>query len=136
MSENISDGYVSSRTTDKLQFDVDKVKLGNLPGLFKMIQEEGGFFKLFSTAWNNQEWDEEDNPCILDYSDNTLEEALGELHCFGTYWANPKYVNQKVSSLGELHSRIVVVTGTTDIMLIVTYRESDNIIVCYDLCVD
>ena len=52
-------GYISSRPTERLQFNIDTLKLGNLPGCYKMVKEEGGFFKALSNMWNAGDWFED-----------------------------------------------------------------------------
>ena len=39
--------YKSSRSENQLQFDVTNVKLGQLPGVFDTVTNEGAFFKNF-----------------------------------------------------------------------------------------
>ena len=126
-------GYVSSRPVDKLQFNIDTLKLGNLPGAYKGIQEEGGFFKAFTTAWNNGDW-EEGYGCL--YGDDTVSNTLDGIHCYGNFWVNPKYANSKVSDLGEIGCRSVAIEGKTDICIAVYYLKKDGTVIAWDMDVD
>lgn len=126
-------GYISSRPMDKLQFNIDTLKLGNLPGAYKGIQEEGGFFKAFTTAWNNGDW-EEGYGCL--YGDDTVSNTLDGIHCYGNFWVNPKYANSKVSDLGEIGCRSVAIEGKTDICISVYYLKKDGTVIAYDIDAD
>ena len=126
-------GYISSRPVDKLQFNIDTLKLGNLPGAYEGIQEEGGFFKAFATAWNNEDWEEDEAVFGMD---DTVSNTLDRLHCYGNFWVNPKYANSKVSALGEIGCRSVAIEGKTDICIAVYYLKKDGTVIAYDIDAD
>lgn len=124
-------GYISSRSVDKLQFNIDTLKLGNLPGCYKMVKEEGGFFKALSDSWNAGEWLENEP---IEGGDDTPCSFLGDMHCCeDTFWVNPKYANTKMSDLGEIGCREVAMDGTTAISIMVYYKKSDGTVIAYDL---
>ena len=129
-------GYISSRSVDKLQFNIDTVKLANLPGLFNTLKSEGVFFKQIANRWNAGEVDE----CGLDRlgdGDGTLSENLANLHyCTDSFWVNPKYANKKVSSLGGIGSRVIAEDGKTSVCLWVYYLEKDGTVIAWDMDVD
>lgn len=50
--------YKSSRSENQLQFDVTNMKLGQLPGVFDSVTNEGAFFKNFSDDWANGYWED------------------------------------------------------------------------------
>ena len=122
-------GYVSSRPVDKLQFNIDTVKLANLPGLFNTLKSEGVFFKAIANRWNAGEVDE----CGLDRlgdGDGTVSENLADLHyCTDNFWVNPKYANKKVSSLGGIGSRVIAEDGKTSVCLWVYYLEKNGTVI-------
>ena len=124
-------GYISSRSVDKLQFNIDTVKLGNLPGCYKMVKEEGGFFKALSDMWNSGEWFE-DEPLME--GNGTPCSFLDDAHCCSdTFWVNPKYAHTKVSDLGEIGCREVAMDGTTAISIVVYYKKDDGTVIAYDI---
>ena len=124
-------GYISSRPVDKLQFNIDTVKLGNLPGCYKMVKEEGGFFKALSNLWNSGDWFENE---VSMGEDDTPASFLDDMHyCSDTFWVNPKYANIKASDLGEIGSREVAMDGTTAISIIVYYKKDGGTVIAYDL---
>ena len=129
-------GYISSRSVDKLQFNIDTVKLANLPGLFNTLKSEGVFFKQIANRWNAEEVDE----CGLDRlgdGDGTVSENLADLHyCTDSFWVNPKYANKKVSSLGGIGSRVIAEDGKTSVCLWVYYLEKDGTVIAWDMDVD
>ena len=129
-------GYVSSRPVDKLQFNIDTVKLANLPGLFNTLKSEGVFFKAIANRWNAGEVDE----CGLDRlgdGDGTVSENLADLHyCTDNFWVNPKYANKKVSSLGGIGSRVIAEDGKTSVCLWVYYLEKNGTVIAWDMDVD
>ena len=129
-------GYISSRPVDKLQFNIDTVKLANLPGLFNTLKSEGVFFKSIANRWNAGEVDE----CGLDRlgdGDGTVSENLADLHyCTDSFWVNPKYANKKVSSLGGIGSRVIAEDGKTSVCLWVYYLEKDGTVIAWDMDVD
>lgn len=129
-------GYISSRPMDKLQFNIDTVKLANLPGLFNTLKSEGVFFKQIANRWNAGEVDE----CGLDRlgdGDGTVSENLADLHyCTDSFWVNPKYANKKVSSLGGIGSRVIAEDGKTSVCLWVYYLEKDGTVIAWDMDVD
>lgn len=129
-------GYISSRPVDKLQFNIDTVKLANLPGLFNTLKSEGVFFKQIANRWNSGEVDE----CGLDRlgdGDGTVSENLADLHyCTDSFWVNPKYANKKVSSLGGIGSRVIAEDGKTSVCLWVYYLEKDGTVIAWDMDVD
>ena len=129
-------GYVSSRSVDKLQFNIDTVKLANLPGLFNTLKSERVFFKSIANRWNAGEVDE----CGLDRlgdGDGTVSENLADLHyCTDNFWVNPKYANKKVSSLGGIGSRVIAEDGKTSVCLWVYYLEKDGTVIAWDMDVD
>ena len=79
-----TDEYISSRSADKLQFDVNKIKLGNLPGLFERIQHEGGYFKKWSAMWAAGPTDAEEG--MTEEEVATLESLLGRLRVQAAKW--------------------------------------------------
>ena len=124
-------GYISSRPVDKLQFNIDTLKLGNLPGCYKMVKEEGGFFKALSNLWNSGDWFENE---VSMGEDDTPASFLDDMHyCSDTFWVNPKYANIKASDLGEIGSREVAMDGTTAISIIVYSKKDDGTVIAYDL---
>lgn len=129
-------GYISSRPVDKLQFNIDTVKLANLPGLFNTLKSEGVFFKPIANRWNAGEVDE----CGVDRlgeSSGTLSNALSDLHyCTDSFWVNPKYANKKVGSLGGIGSRVIAEDGKTSVCLWVYYLEKDGTVIAWDMDVD
>lgn len=129
-------GYISSRSVDKLQFNIDTVKLANLPGLFNTLKSEGVFFKQIANRWNAGEVDE----CGLDRlgdGDGTVSENLADLHyCTDSFWVNPKYANKKVSLLGGIGSRVIAEDGKTSVCLWVYYLEKDGTVIAWDMDVD
>lgn len=124
-------GYISSRPVDKLQFNIDTVKLGNLPGCYKMVQEEGGFFKALSDSWNVGEWVENESSME---GDDTPCSFLNDMHCCSdTFWVNPKYAHIKAVNLGEIGCREVAMDGITAISIVVYYKKDDGTVIAYDL---
>ena len=125
-------GYISSRPVDKLQFNIDTLKLGNLPGCYKMVKEEGGFFKALSDMWNAGDWFE--NEPLMEEDDTTPSSFLDDMHCCSdTFWVNPKYANSKMSDLGEIGCREVAMDGTTAISIVVYYKKDDGTVIAYDI---
>lgn len=132
-------GYISSRPVDKLQFNIDTVKLANLPGLFNTLKSEGVFFKSIANRWNAGEVDEcgPDRLGDEDGEDGTVSENLADLHyCTDSFWVNPKYANKKVSSLGGIGSRVIAEDGKTSVCLWVYYLEKDGTVIAWDMDVD
>lgn len=124
-------GYISSRPVEKLQFNIDTLKLNNLPGCYKMVKEEGGFFKALSNMWNAGDWFEDE---VSMEGDDTPCSFLEDGHCCSdTFWVNPKYAHTKASDLGEIGCREVAMDGTTAISIMVYYKKDDGIVIAYDL---
>lgn len=124
-------GYISSRSVDKLQFNIDTVKLANLPGCYKMVKEEGGFFKALSNLWNSGEWFEDE---VSMEGDDTPCSFLEDGHCCSdSFWINPKYAHTKASDLGDIGCREVAMDGTTAISIIVYYKKDDGTVIAYDI---
>ncbi len=124
-------GYISSRSVDKLQFNIDTLKLGSLPGCYKMVKEEGGFFKALSNLWNAGDWFEDE---VSMEEDDTPSSFLDDMHCCSdTFWINPKYAHTKASDLGEIGCREVAMDGTTAISIIVYYKKDDGTVIAYDI---
>ena len=107
------------------------MKLGNLPGCYKMVKEEGGFFKVLSDLWDAGEWDEDESPME---GDDTPSSFLDDsLCCSDTFWVNPKYAHTKASDLGEIGCREVAMDGTTAISIIVYYKKDDGTVIAYNI---
>ena len=124
-------GYISSRSVDKLQFNINTLKLGNLPGCYKMVKEEGGFFKALSNMWNAGDWFED---AVSMEGDDTPCSFMDEGHCCSdSFWLNPKYANTKASDLGDIGCREVAMDGTTAISIMVYYKKDDGTVIAYDI---
>ena len=124
-------GYISSRPTERLQFNINTLKLGNLPGCYKMVKEEGGFFKALSNMWNAGDWFEDE---VSMEGDDTPCSFMDEGHCCSdSFWLNPAYANTKASDLGDIGCREVAMDGTTAISIMVYYRKDDGTVIAYDI---
>lgn len=145
-----TDEYISSRSTDKLQFDVNKIKLGNLPGLFERIQEEGGFFKKWSNMWvagptdaeeglSEQEPDEVLENWSLageDLSKTPIAEMLEHNH-----WINPVFKDKMISDAkGGIAAKTLYGTmrsgGSDEMWLSVYYEVETGTVIAWEYDVD
>ena len=131
--------YISTRSADKLQFDVNKIKLGQLPGLFERIQHEGGFFKKWSAMWAKGPADaeegmsEEEPDAVLenwslageDLSKTPIAEMLEYNH-----WLNPAFKDKMISDAkGGIASKTLYGTvqeGHSDEMWLAVYYEVET----------
>jgi len=134
--------YTSSRSVDKLQFDVNKIKLGQLPGLFERIQHEGGFFKKFADMWKEGEnyiGDEDEG--LMEYdTDETLEimhiddedpktfkikQMFSNMH-----WLNPAFEDNVLADIkGGMESKSLyglLSKGHSDEANILVFYEKDT----------
>lgn len=120
--------YTSSRSVDKLQFDVNKIKLGQLPGLFERIQHEGGFFKKWSAMWAKGPTDavlENWSLAGEDLSKTPIAEMLEYNH-----WLNPAFKDKMISDAkGGIASKLLYGTmqeGHSDEMWLAVYYEVET----------
>ena len=118
--------YKSSRSENQLQFDIDNVKLGQLPGLFETVQNEGGFFKLFSDNWADgyyceYEWDKEPETVADTWYDFFLKQNEA--------WVNPAYANEPTNN--EFYTKsICPIDDKRGITITLVYDQTnDNTIV-------
>lgn len=134
-----TDEYISSRSADKLQFDVNKIKLGNLPGLFERIQHEGGFFKKWSNMWAagpsyaEEGMTEKEPEEVLenwslagdDLSKTPIAEMLEHNH-----WINPAFKDKMISDAkGGIASKTLyglMRNGGSDEMCLAVYYEVET----------
>lgn len=136
-----TDEYISSRSTDKLQFDVNKIKLGNLPGLFERIQHEGGYFKKWSDMWaagpvptcEEEGMTEEEPDAVLencyvvgqDLSKTPITEMFSQ-----NRWVNPAFNDKMISDAkGGIATKTLYGTlqkGHSDEMWLSVYYEVET----------
>jgi len=135
--------YVSSRSADKLQFDVNTVKLGQLPGIFDTITQQGGFFKKFADMWKEGEnyiGDEDEG--LMEYdTDETLEVLhiddedmktfkLADAFSHTDFWINPAFENTVLADIkGGVASKSlygVLSKGHSDEASILVFYEKDT----------
>lgn len=145
-----TDEYTSSRPVDKLQFDVNKIKLGNLPGLFERIQHEGGFFKKWSAMWAKGPTDaeegmsEEEPDAVLenwyiagqDLSKTPIAEQLQHNH-----WLNPAFKDKMISDAkGGIASKTLYGLmrngGSDEMWLAVYYEVETGTVIAWEYDVD
>ena len=145
-----TDEYISSRSTDKLQFDVNKIKLGNLPGLFERIQHEGGFFKKWSDMWAAGPTDAEEgmteeepdavleNCCIVgnDLSKTPITELFSH-----NRWVNPLFKDKMISDAkGGIATKtlygLVRSGGSDEMWLAVYYEVETGTVIAWEYDVD
>lgn len=149
-----TDEYISSRSADKLQFDVNKIKLGNLPGLFERIQEEGGFFKKWSNMWaagpnaprndDDEGMTEEEPEAVLenwslagdDLSKTPIAEMLEHNH-----WINPLFKDKMISDAkGGIASKtlygLMRNDGSDEMWLAVYYEVETGTVIAWEYDVD
>ena len=82
--------YKSNLSLGRLQFDVNNVKLGLLPGIFDTVSNEGAFFKNFSDDWANGYWDEGWDVEPTKIADNWYDYFLKQNEA----WVNPAYATE------------------------------------------
>ena len=145
-----TDEYISSRSVDKLQFDVNKIKLGNLPGLFERIQHEGGFFKKWSNMWAagpsyaEEGMTEEEPDAVLenwslagaDLSKTPITEMLEHNH-----WINPAFKDRMISDAkGGIASKtlygLMRKGGSDEMWLAVYYEVETGTVIAWEYDVD
>ena len=135
--------YISSRSADQLQFDVNKIKLGQLPGLFERIQEEGGFFKKWSEMWKNGPDKIYDDP-DEGMTEEEPEAVLENLYVVGNdlsktpvadlfennHWLNPAFKDKMLSDVkGGIASKTLygmMHEGHSDEMWLAVYYEVET----------
>lgn len=142
--------YISSRSVDKLQFDVNKIKLGNLPGIFERIQHEGGFFKKWSAMWAKGPTDaeegmsEEEPDAVLencyivgnDLSKTPITDMFSHSH-----WVNPAFKDKMISDAkGGIASKtlygLVRNSGSDEMWLTVYYEAETGTVIAWEYDVD
>ena len=135
--------YISSRSADKLQFDVNKIKFGQLPGLFERIQHEGGFFKKWSEMWKNgpdakykdpEEGMTEENPeAVLEnlyvVGNDLSKTPVADLF-ENNHWLNTAFKDKMLSDVkGGIASKTLYGTmheGHSDEMWLAVYYEVET----------
>ena len=142
--------YISSRSVDKLQFDVNKIKLGNLPGLFERIQHEGGFFKKWSNMWaagptyGDEGMTEEEPEAVLEnlfineenLSTTPITEMLEHNH-----WINPAFKDKMISDAkGGIASKtlcgLMRKDGSDAMWLAVYYEVETGTVIAWEYDID
>lgn len=142
--------YISSRSTDKLQFDVNKIELGQLPGLFERIQHEGGFFKKWSDMWaagptDAEEGMTEEKPdavlenCYIvgrDLSKTPITKMFTRKR-----WVNPAFKDKMISDAkGGIATKTLYGTlqkdGSDEMWLAVYYEVETGTVIAWEYDVD
>lgn len=147
-----TDEYISSRSTDKLQFDVNKIELEQLPGLFDRIQHEGGFFKKWSDMWaagpvpacEDEGMTEEEPGAVLencyivgnDLSKTPITEMLWRKR-----WINPAFKDKMISDAkGGIATKTLYGTlqkdASDEMMLTVYYEVDTGTVIAWEYDVD
>jgi hypothetical protein len=109
-------------------FNVDNIKLGQLPGIFDAVKAEGGFFKLYADAWKNKAWEVADDAQIGCLGNETWQEYV-DSHYHG--WVHPGYTLLKTSH-DEIACRILVVDSSKrDIAIGVVYDKKNLNVICW-----
>jgi hypothetical protein len=146
--------YVSSRSADKLQFNVNDVKLGQLPGIFDMLKHEGAFFKKWSDMWKNgpdKIYEDEDEGMSEEEPDVVLEsyhlneadldrKKISEMY-FHNHWLNPLFADKLISEVkGGISSKticgLVRPSGSDQIYIVVLYETDTGTVIGWDYDVD
>lgn len=145
-----TDEYISSRSADKLQFDVNKIKLGNLPGLFERIQHEGGYFKKWSAMWAAGPTDaeegmtEEEPEAVLEYcyivGNDLSKTPITDLFSHNR-WVNPAFKNKMISDAkGGIATKtlygLVRNGGSDEMWLSVYYEVETGTVIAWEYDVD
>ena len=146
--------YISSRSADQLQFDVNKIKLGQLPGLFERIQEEGGFFKKWSDMWKNgpdkiyddpdEGMTEEEPEAVLENSyivGNDLSKTPVTEMFAHNHWVNPAFKDKMISNVkGGIAAKTLYGTmrsgGSDEMWLAVYYEVETGTVIAWEYDVD
>lgn len=145
-----TDEYISSRSTDKLQFDVNKIKLGNLPGLFERIQHEGGYFKKWSAMWAAGPTDaeegmtEEEPDAVLEncyiVGNDLSKTPITDLFSHNR-WVNPVFKDKMISDAkGGIATKtlygLVRNGGSDEMWLSVYYEVETGTVIAWEYDVD
>jgi len=149
-----TDEYISSRSADKLQFSINGLKLGQLPGLFERIQHEGGYFKKWSNMWaagpdarykdEDEGMTEEEPEAVLENCSimgNDLSKTPITEMIWHNRWINPAFKDKMIADVkGGIASKTLYGAmrsgGSDEMWLSVYYEVETGTVIAWEYDVD